>query len=249
MANVAYYQGGTPGGIVLPASSTDNAVVRWDSTTGRAVQNSSFIIADGASTITSAQMIDPYVPVDGTMNVTGSIALSATGEWIGGGTRSLHANSTTPPVAASYGIRYRTIDATAAPITVNVGSAAALGAGNEIFIKRINSGANAVTIEVDGAGTIDGEANLVLSNQYDWVTLVSDGANYHVSAGNIFSTLAVRNSAGTDQFTGSNVGNVVALGNAASSAVNGEATAGLQLSSDNTGVPDATIYLDPAGTG
>src|SRR3990167_6576624 len=76
MANVAYYQGGTPGGIVLPASSTDNAVVRWDSTTGRAVQNSSFIIADGASTITSAQMIDPYVPADGTMNITGDLELT-----------------------------------------------------------------------------------------------------------------------------------------------------------------------------
>src|SRR3990167_7231119 len=100
MANVAYYQGGTPGGIVMPASSTDNAVVRWDSTTGRAVQNSAFIIADGASTITSAQMIDPYVPVDGTMNVTGGVTVA--GLLTGVADLSIYANAAALSDASIY---------------------------------------------------------------------------------------------------------------------------------------------------
>lgn len=75
--------GSAPLGVgVVPAGCTDNAIVRADGAAGNA-QCSSFIIADGASTITSAQMIDPYVPVDGTMNVTGALAVSS-GATVGG---------------------------------------------------------------------------------------------------------------------------------------------------------------------
>ena len=40
---------GGGGGIVGPGSSTDNAVVRWDGTTGTAVQNSAAILQDGGA--------------------------------------------------------------------------------------------------------------------------------------------------------------------------------------------------------
>ena len=41
--------GGGTGDVVGPASATDNAIVRFDSTTGELVQNSGITIADGAS--------------------------------------------------------------------------------------------------------------------------------------------------------------------------------------------------------
>jgi hypothetical protein len=41
--------GGGGGDVVGPASATDNAIVRYDSTTGKLVQNSGISIADGAS--------------------------------------------------------------------------------------------------------------------------------------------------------------------------------------------------------
>lgn len=64
--------GGTSGSAGLPSGCADNTIARADGTAG-ATQCSSFVVADGATTITSAQMPDPYVPVDGTMNVTGNL--------------------------------------------------------------------------------------------------------------------------------------------------------------------------------
>ncbi len=66
------------GGIVGPISSTDNAVVRWDGTTGETTQNSTVIVSDagamsGITTITTTSFVDAAsFKVAGAAGVSGS---------------------------------------------------------------------------------------------------------------------------------------------------------------------------------
>lgn len=56
--------------------------------------------------------------------------------------------------------------------------AAASAANMEIAVKRINSGANNVTITPNGGNTIDGQSSLVLTEQYQWAVLVCNGTDW-----------------------------------------------------------------------
>ena len=47
-------------------------------------------------------------------------------------------------------------------------------------IKKTNSSGNTVTVDGNGAETIDGAATFILKEQYEVVVLVSDGFNWHV---------------------------------------------------------------------
>jgi hypothetical protein len=49
-----------------------------------------------------------------------------------------------------------------------------------LTIKRVNSGANAVTVDPNASETIDGAATRALSQQYESVTLCSNGSNIFV---------------------------------------------------------------------
>jgi len=51
--------------------------------------------------------------------------------------------------------------------------------GKEYCIKKTDATANTVTIDPDGAQTIDGAATVVLSTQYAYKRIISDGANWH----------------------------------------------------------------------
>ena len=52
--------------------------------------------------------------------------------------------------------------------------------GKLFYIKKVDSSANTVTIDGYSAQTIDGVATYVINSQYDSVTLVSDGSNFHI---------------------------------------------------------------------
>jgi hypothetical protein len=54
--------------------------------------------------------------------------------------------------------------------------------GARLTFKRLNSGANAVTLTAVGSQTIDGAATLALGSQYAFATIQSDGSNWHVVA-------------------------------------------------------------------
>jgi len=83
-------------------------------------------------------------------------------------------------VAAAYVIvlEDRTIlaDATAAAFNVTLPNAVG-HKGTELVVKRMNAGANNVTVDTGGE-TIDGAAIYVLAAQYDFVRVQSDGANW-----------------------------------------------------------------------
>lgn len=53
-------------------------------------------------------------------------------------------------------------------------------AGRQYTIKKVDSGAGLVVVDANGAQTIDGALTYTLYAQYDSVTIVSDGTNWHV---------------------------------------------------------------------
>lgn len=70
-------------------------------------------------------------------------------------------------------------DATAAAFTVTLPTAVG-NSGVSLTVKKVDSSINAVTIDGDGAETIDGQLTAILSVQYDSITLVSDGVQWWV---------------------------------------------------------------------
>lgn len=66
------------------------------------------------------------------------------------------------------------VDATTGAITVTLPKAGPY-VGISFTVKKIDASANAVTVDGDGAETIDGAANTPLAAQWDRVTVVSNG--------------------------------------------------------------------------
>lgn len=141
--------GGGTGDVVGPASATDNAIVRFDSTTGKLVQDSGITIADGASGTLSGTN-------------TGDQTISLTGDVTGSGTGSFAATlATVNANVGSFG------SATAAPaVTVNakglvtavstntitpaVGSITGLGTGVATAL-AVNTGSGGAVVVNGGA--------------------------------------------------------------------------------------------------
>lgn len=69
------------------------------------------------------------------------------------------------------------VDATGGAVTITL-YAAANNTGKIVTVKKIDSGSNAVTVDGNAAETIDGAATVSLADQYDSVSLVSDGTNW-----------------------------------------------------------------------
>ena len=69
-----------------------------------------------------------------------------------------------------------TVDASGGAVTVNLPTVANWS-NKVIRIKKIDSSANAVTINANGTETIDGAASQSLAAQYDSINITSDGVN------------------------------------------------------------------------
>jgi len=72
---------------------------------------------------------------------------------------------------------YITGDSTGGAFTITLPPATG-NIGARMFFKRINAGANAITISRSGAETIDGAATRSLASQWTVFRLFSDGANW-----------------------------------------------------------------------
>jgi hypothetical protein len=84
---------------------------------------------------------------------------------------------TSSPFTITGALQYLIDDDTiGAAATVNLPAAAG---GGLITIKKIGSTAN-VTIDGNGAETIDGTTTIILTSQYESVSLVSDGSNWFI---------------------------------------------------------------------
>jgi hypothetical protein len=84
-------------------------------------------------------------------------------------------------VSATYTLTDETdvviADTTAAAFTITLPKAA-LHKGRLVFVKRINGGANVLTVDGNGSETIDGAANVTLTLQWEAKRLTSDGSNW-----------------------------------------------------------------------
>ena len=72
-------------------------------------------------------------------------------------------------------------DATGGSFTVELPSAVGI-AGRRFFVKRINSGANTVTVDGDSTETIDGMSSQRLDTQWAAITVVSNGATWIIES-------------------------------------------------------------------
>lgn len=64
-------------------------------------------------------------------------------------------------------------------VTITLPSAVLAGDGGQLAVRKSDDSVNTVTIATDGSQLIDGASTYVLSKQYESVTIVSDGANWH----------------------------------------------------------------------
>jgi hypothetical protein len=69
------------------------------------------------------------------------------------------------------------VDASSAAITITLPTAVGIN-GREYVIRKLDSSANAVTVDGNGAETVNGAATKALSTQYETVHIMSDGANW-----------------------------------------------------------------------
>ncbi|NIA67768.1 hypothetical protein HBA54_04120 [Pelagibius litoralis] len=88
--------------------------------------------------------------------------------------------STTYTVTSADNGRLIKADATAGAFTITLPPAATAGNGFEVTVKKVDSSANAVTLDADGSETIDGGTDISLPNQHDAVQVRSDGTAWQV---------------------------------------------------------------------
>ena len=70
------------------------------------------------------------------------------------------------------------VDSAAAPATMTLPSATT--SGKIVRVKKTDSSANAVVVQRGGTSTIDGATTKILYSQYESITVVSDGTNWHI---------------------------------------------------------------------
>lgn len=122
--------------------------------------------------------------------ITTSGNINATGTSIFGGIFRTTGGFQSTPITRTGAVTLATssplinfANATTAPFTITLPSAAAT-AGQSYYIKKIDASANAVTIGTTSSQTIDGSTTYVLSTQYKYVFVVSDGSNWFIMGSN-----------------------------------------------------------------
>jgi len=98
----------------------------------------------------------------------------------GGATRGAYRSVTTSGNVVS-GDYFIVADATGGAITMTL-PPAALVPGRIYVFKRINSGANTVTVDAYGSETIDGALTHVLSPQWNSITIISNGTAWYITS-------------------------------------------------------------------
>lgn len=86
------------------------------------------------------------------------------------------------------------VDATSGAVTINLLAAATAGNKYRINIKKIDTTANAVTIDPNASETVDDRTTYVLYDYNDTVRLQCDGSNWNVIASQIRGTAIIESS-------------------------------------------------------
>lgn len=71
------------------------------------------------------------------------------------------------------------VDATGGAVTITLPTAVGIS-GKAFYIKRLNAGANTVTVDANAAETVDDGLTAVLTVQYEAITIVSDNVEWWI---------------------------------------------------------------------
>ncbi len=158
VSNVA----GSGGDFVGPASSTDNAIVRFDGTTGKLGQNSGATIDDSGN-ITATN-------ISGTN--TGDQTITLTGDVTGSGTGSFAATIASDAVTYDKMQDTTTTDVLLGRATAGGGTVEEIActAFARTLLDDATQGAAQTTLGVDPAGT-DNSTNVTLAGALDYITI------------------------------------------------------------------------------
>jgi len=74
-------------------------------------------------------------------------------------------------------------DTTGGAFTATLPVTATAGDGFEVTLKRINSGANDLTIDGDGSETIDGQTTIILGSQFQFIKIRCNGTSWFIVSG------------------------------------------------------------------
>ncbi len=72
------------------------------------------------------------------------------------------------------------VDASGGALTITLGAIATFDQGREFTIKKNDSSTNIITVDADGAETIDGSTTFTLANQHDSVTVVRGSSEWEI---------------------------------------------------------------------
>jgi tetrahydrodipicolinate N-succinyltransferase len=72
-----------------------------------------------------------------------------------------------------------TVNAAAGAVTMTLPAVATVS-GRVVTVKKIDASGNAVTVDGNGAETIDGAANFPLAAQYDSLTVIAGATEWHI---------------------------------------------------------------------
>lgn len=86
--------------------------------------------------------------------------------------------------------------------------------GKEFYIKKTTSDTNALTVDGNGAETIDGATTYILVCQYSAIRIVSDGSNWHIVSQNISSAVTLTSSSSNFGTTSTSLTDVTNLSQA-----------------------------------
>ena len=113
----------------------------------------------------------------GTGATTAADAIQNLGGQVINSTRTVTANTTV--VAATDNNALIKVNATSGEVTIALPTAASLGDGFQVAVKKIDSGPNVVTINPAGNEQIDGSTTLTLSQENESVIIRCDGTSFN----------------------------------------------------------------------
>lgn len=132
--------------------------------------------------LTTAQSVAGIKTFSSLANLNGGISISST-TTIGNALRATTASRTSTSTLTSTSGWNNVCDATSGAITLTLPAASSF-VGQMFWFKKIDASANAVTISRAGSDTIDGATTYVLSTQYKYVELISNGTAWYVRENN-----------------------------------------------------------------
>lgn len=142
----------------------------WSSDVGLADEAFDEIASGGAGVV----LIDTAEP---TKPATGQIWLDT--DATGTGTAVLPVVTKTSGYTATTSDGIILCDASGGSFSVTL-PAAASNTGRRYYVKKIDATANIVTVDGNGVETIDDSATVLLSSQYDAVTIACDGSEWWI---------------------------------------------------------------------